>query len=602
MADADWHSNAWDQTEMLQLNLHAFDTLFFGGPRMVREASGFSTLLVDGRVPEDVDGLSGGERKGEIVSFEPGPHGGYAIVGGGPAYAAMDVQVERHLMVDFVSPETPVLFSMMDRIEGGEGEPTIPATPNGELSFTAERRNMILPFVPEEGKRYELSVGVRLDPEDNSKLWHGLGFIGPVTSVNDDVNLAFGDDPEGGRPWMLLRNNGASVAFGGPGTDHNLGGEGSGTHPAGEFHHLVIRLDTTGSAWSVDFLVNGEEIVDTFTYPEGENPDIHHVALNGAGGDGFSYTFGGEGFSLIEETSDTVLYADGFDREGLLHGSEPEQQFGTATWTSSFHFGGANKTYTWQGKLGGFTGGTNDTFGILGTHGTEAGRPYFLLETPDDAFVKGWVLNPADAEVEITSDLLQIHTESQDADLWVAMVADRGTPPDALIDGDGLASVLEVAGSVLWFENGRIYSQATDVMNFTKWQDAYFEEAEGGAGGLLAEPLADPDQDGVVNLMEYALGTSPVTPGRDGLPYMAWESDSGTSPVFRFERPRALPGVHYRIEVSSDLEDWRSVEEGALLSTSVEDLGDGWEQVSVRYKGDATERLFMRLRVELSPF
>ena len=39
-------------------------------------------------------------------------------------------------------------------------------------------------------------------------------------------------------------------------------------------------------------------------------------------------------------------------------------------------------------------------------------------------------------------------------------------------------------------------------------------------------PNADPDQDGVVNAMEYALGLDPLVASRDGLPELVWVRDA----------------------------------------------------------------------------
>lgn len=188
-----------------------------------------------------------------------------------------------------------------------------PATNGSVLTFEAARRNMFLPFTPGVGV-YDLSVQVRLDPTNTSSDWHGLGFAG-TNPIDDSRNMAFGNDPEGGRPWILMRNNGAAVVFAGPGTQNNLGGPGTGTYASDVFHTLRLVLDTTPALWTVDAYINGVQLdlnsgdpgSMTFTYAT--NPTIGSVALNGGGGSGYVYTF--DNFVLIPEPATLGLLGMG---------------------------------------------------------------------------------------------------------------------------------------------------------------------------------------------------------------------------------------------------------------------------------------------------
>ena len=109
-ADAHRHDRAWDVPEALQIGLVAGGTLVFGGPGKTGDARHFSTLLVDGKPGAD-------RRTGEQRLFEADQRTGYAIVGGGDAYAAHGVDaVHRHLLVDFRLPGAPAVFTTLDRI------------------------------------------------------------------------------------------------------------------------------------------------------------------------------------------------------------------------------------------------------------------------------------------------------------------------------------------------------------------------------------------------------------------------------------------------------------------------------------------------------
>lgn len=74
------------------------------------------------------------------------------------------------------------------------------------------------------------------------------------------------------------------------------------------------------------------------------------------------------------------------------------------------------------------------------------------------------------------------------------------------------------------------------------------------------QPSADPDQDGLPNLLEFVLGTSASTPTTTGLPTMVIVA-AGEDALFGYEfnRARAASGIRLFLEASTDLAHWGEV-------------------------------------------
>lgn len=110
---------------------------------------------------------------------------------------------------------------------------------------------------------------------------------------------------------------------------------------------------------------------------------------------------------------------------------------------------GADHTYTWNANLGSDKGDD----GIKASAGKEAGRATFLLEGRN-GWVKGWVMQPADAKVN-AGDPLQIVTKGADVDIWVVMLTGSGNVPTGKISGQGLGGRLQVGGTVVGYDSSK---------------------------------------------------------------------------------------------------------------------------------------------------
>jgi PKD repeat protein/glucose/arabinose dehydrogenase len=155
--------------------------------------------------------------------------------------------------------------------------------------------------------------------------------------------------------------------------------------------------------------------------------------------------------------------------------------------------------------------------------------------------------------------------------------------PDTVVDGGktiGLQLSSPTGGALLEPAPGATVT-LTDSP-FQLWQAAHFNE---DANSPAAQPLADPDNDGLSNLLEYALGTSPVSAssGPSALPTLG--NSTGTL-TLTFKRER--PDLTYTVLGSSDLIDWTPVatNPGAV----------GQTVTATDTETNATKR-FLRLRV-----
>ena len=105
------------------------------------------------------------------------------------------------------------------------------------------------------------------------------------------------------------------------------------------------------------------------------------------------------------------------------------------------------------------------------------------------------------------------------------------------------------------------------------------------SGAPAADQLysADPDHDGLANLMEYALGAEPLQ-----AEFFSWLVPGISDLIgehryftLTYTRPRGMTDVSYAVEVSGDLARWNSGDGYTVLS-SVQPLGNGLEQVVAR--------------------
>ena len=125
------------------------------------------------------------------------------------------------------------------------------------------------------------------------------------------------------------------------------------------------------------------------------------------------------------------------------------------------------------------------------------------------------------------------------------------------------------------------------TQSYTAWA------AVAGLSGPDAAATADPDGDGIVNYVEYALGLAPKTPDAGALPKLTPENGQM---VFRFTRPNYVTGTSYVVQSSTDLanSNWTPV------TTTIESVTPTTQTLISTVPSDLPA-LFVRLLITSSP-
>ena len=164
-------------------------------------------------------------------------------------------------------------------------------------------------------------------------------------------------------------------------------------------------------------------------------------------------------------------------------------------------------------------------------------------------------------------------------------------------DGNGAYLVL----------NGAEKAEASDA---SQWRASAAGERPGDSGPIEAftyaswiatvlsdgdnhEPLADVDDDGFANLLEFAFGSDPTV--RESVPQFSLSSIDGENLQYvTFPRPNTT-GVRLSLQVSSDLEAWEDVGEETILTLTDSESGAVIYQFP---RGAADDVAFFRLQAE----
>lgn len=268
----------------------------------------------------------------------------------------------------------------------------------------------------------------------------------------------------------------------------------------------------------------------------------------------------------------------------------------TFTATLLDQFGGPMATQPTSISWTASGGGSVDASGVFTA--TAAGGPFVITASADGFTGTASVtINPALATVTL-SNLEQTYDGT--AKQATATTTPQGLAVEITYNGSTTAPTNAGSYSVIATVTDPNYQgEATGTLvisqpDFPFWQDEHFTEAEQTAG--LADLAIDADFDGLVNLLEYALGLNPRQPSTAPTGELQLDDQQVLRLSMTFTRPANLPDVEYVVETAdSPAGPWEatnSLDVTLDSETGIETVV-AWDSVAV---ADAPRR-FIRFRV-----
>ncbi|MFI5335681.1 MAG: immunoglobulin domain-containing protein, partial [Opitutales bacterium] len=158
------------------------------------------------------------------------------------------------------------------------------------------------------------------------------------------------------------------------------------------------------------------------------------------------------------------------------------------------------------------------------------------------------------------------------------------------ISGTGAVTVqADQAGNGAYAAAPAVQQSFSIVAGFAAWQAANFNLP---ADAAVSGPNVVYGQDGLTNLVKYALGLAAKTNATTGLPVLTTD---GTNWIYTFTKPTAVTDVTITVEVSANLTSWSS-SGVSLAKTGGNGTTDTWQAT---YPLSGAPNAFFRLNVSL---
>ena len=172
-------------------------------------------------------------------------------------------------------------------------------------------------------------------------------------------------------------------------------------------------------------------------------------------------------------------------------------------------------------------------------------------------------------------------------------LAIKGNYDGAIFDGTGANPGLADKRNLTGLSEVRFEGTPVAGSPFDTWLDL------NGLTGADRAPTADPDQDGMANLLEYAIGGNPLAADSAKLPSATTQGDNL---VVSFTRPTAVAGVSLTFEASTDLVNWpETFAVGSSTEVTVTPGQNGGEVVTLTLPKAGKPLRFVRLVASSTP-
>ncbi|MDA7888596.1 PKD domain-containing protein, partial [Akkermansiaceae bacterium] len=264
---------------------------------------------------------------------------------------------------------------------------------------------------------------------------------------------------------------------------------------------------------------------------------------------------------------------------------------------------------------------------------TYSSRAQSAVGGNDEETFFDWPLDPTDLVAGENILAVEVHQASQTSSDLGFDLALKGTLVSPLPSGGVQWSKLSGPGTVTFgddesltssvsFDQAGTYVLGLEAGGEVDEVTITVEVAQGYAQWIAeypaidSDPLADPDFDGVKNLLEFATGGDPENGGNQGASTLIEDAANPGELLFSYRRLRevtagdgsgatgngySIYGINYTVQASEDMSAWNTA--AVSLSMTVEgtpvDHGDGTELVTVRLYPPVSsdQRWFVRLRV-----
>lgn len=172
-----------------------------------------------------------------------------------------------------------------------------------------------------------------------------------------------------------------------------------------------------------------------------------------------------------------------------------------------------------------------------------------------------------------------------------------GQRTDALVvNNAGMSSDVIIGGTAksMWYEIQIDAAQGLEPIDY--WTGENFTELQ-RQDIFISGPLADPDNDGIPNLMEFLFGTDPFSKNTD-LPYefsVEWSNNQATL-VLTFLINKDYPEEKLTLGVTSNLSAWTNhTLNSSELTVTTSSVDDESNRVRIEYS-PANYPAFIRLQ------